>query len=68
MLELMGEQRLERRTASGALARTAVGPMDTRPRDWHGAWRQVARKLGVVGAMRDAAEDYGVDVELEAER
>ena len=32
-LELMGEQRLEWRTAARTLARTAVSPMDTRRRD-----------------------------------
>ena len=67
-LELMGEQRLERRAAARALARAALGPMDTAGRDADRIRRQVARQLIAVRAVSDATEDHGVDVEPEAER
>ena len=67
-LELMGQQRLEWRTAARTLARAALSPMDTGRRDSRPLVRQIARQLGAVRAVRDAADDHGVDVEPEAER
>ena len=64
----MGEQCLERRVASGALTRAALGLMDTADRDTDHIRRQVAGQLLAVRAMSDAIDDHGVDVEPEAER
>ncbi len=68
-LELMGEQRLERRVAARAFPRAPLGLMDTADRDTdRSIRRQVARQLLAVRAVSDAVDDQGVDVEPEAER
>ena len=67
-LELMGQQRLERRVAARALPRAVLGTMDTADRDTDHIWRQVARQHLAVRAVSDAADDHSVDVEPEAER
>jgi hypothetical protein len=64
----MGEQRLERRVAARALTRTALGPMNTAYGDADSIRRQVARQFLAGRAVSDADEDYGVDLEPEAER
>ena len=68
MLELMGQQRLERRPAAWALPRAALGAMHPAGEDVDRVDRCVVRDLATAAPVGDAANHDGVDVEPEAER
>ena len=68
MLELMGQQRLERRPAAWALPRAARGAMHPASEDVDGVDRCVVRDLATVAPVGDATNHDGVDLEPEAER
>ena len=67
-LELVAEQRLERRSAVGALAGAALSPMDSQSRDRDGVVRKLARHPVAVLPMSGAGDEHGFDLESEAKR
>ena len=67
-LELVAEQRLERRAAARTFTRAALRAVNAPGRDRHGIGGEHGRKLWAVGAVGDASVDHGVNVEPEAER
>jgi hypothetical protein len=68
MLELVRQQRLERRPASRALPRAPLGAMDAAGEDRYRVLACGAHHVLAVAAVRDAGDQDRVYVEPEAER
>ena len=68
LLELMGQQGLERRPAARALPRAPLGAVNPHRGNRDRLVSQPVRQAVAVRAIRDAGDDHRVDVEPEAER